>query len=107
MVDRIGTEDDPDPGTDRDPSLVGAGPHPAQRRTASYNPASTPGPLIGSVIAGRYRLREEIGEGGMGTVYLAEQSHPVKRKVALKLIKAGMDSKTVLARFESERQALA
>jgi tRNA A-37 threonylcarbamoyl transferase component Bud32 len=63
--------------------------------------------LIDSVIAGRYKLRQEIGEGGMGSVYLAEQLQPVKRKVAVKLIKAGMDSKTVLARFESERQALA
>ncbi len=59
------------------------------------------------MIAGRYKLREEIGEGGMGSVYLAEQLQPVKRRVALKLIKAGMDSRTVLARFESERQALA
>ena len=59
------------------------------------------------MIAGRYKLREEIGEGGMGTVYLAEQTQPVKRKVALKLIKVGMDSAAVLARFESERQALA
>jgi serine/threonine protein kinase len=66
-----------------------------------------PAALIGSVIAGRYKLREEIGEGGMGSVYLAEQLQPVKRQVALKLIKAGMDSTTVLARFGSERQALA
>ncbi|MCC6507839.1 MAG: serine/threonine protein kinase, partial [Pirellulaceae bacterium] len=61
----------------------------------------------GSVIARRYKLLEAIGEGGMGTVWVAEQSQPVKRKVALKLIKAGMDSKSVLARFEAERQALA
>ena len=59
------------------------------------------------MIAGRYKLRQEIGEGGMGSVYLAEQTQPVKRQVALKLIKPGMDSRTVLARFESERQALA
>jgi serine/threonine protein kinase len=63
--------------------------------------------LIGKVVAGRYKLRQEIGEGGMGSVYLAEQTEPVKRPVALKLIKPGMDSKTVLTRFESERQALA
>ncbi len=63
--------------------------------------------LFGTVIAGRYKLREEIGEGGMGSVYLAEQTQPVKRQVALKLIKAGMDSRAVLTRFESERQALA
>ena len=61
----------------------------------------------GTIIAGRYKLLEQIGEGGMGTVWVAEQTQPVKRKVALKLIKAGMDSKSVLARFEAERQALA
>ena len=69
--------------------------------------APEPSSLIGSVIAGRYKLRQEIGEGGMGSVFLAEQLQPVKRQVALKLVKPGMDSKTVLARFESERQALA
>src|SRR5262249_13615265 len=56
---------------------------------------------------GPYKLVQEIDEGGMGTVYLAQQSEPVKRLVALKLIKAGMDSKLVVARFEAERQALA
>ena len=56
---------------------------------------------------GRYKLRELIGEGGMGTVWVAEQTEPVRRKVALKLIKPGMDTKEVLARFEVERQALA
>ncbi len=61
----------------------------------------------GTLIAGRYKLIEAIGEGGMGSVWLAEQKEPVKRKVAVKLIKAGMDSKSVLARFEAERQALA
>jgi serine/threonine protein kinase len=64
-------------------------------------------PMIGSIIAGRYKIREQIGEGGMGSVYLAEQLQPVKRRVALKLIKLGMDTRTVLARFETERQALA
>jgi len=61
----------------------------------------------GMVIAGRYKLLENIGEGGMGAVWVAEQMSPVKRRVAIKMIKAGMDSKQVLARFESERQALA
>lgn len=61
----------------------------------------------GALIAGRYKLLEAIGEGGMGTVWVAEQTEPVRRKVALKLIKAGMDSRSVLARFEAERQALA
>jgi serine/threonine-protein kinase len=63
--------------------------------------------LIDAIIADRYKIRQEIGEGGMGTVYLAEQLRPVRRQVALKLIKPGMDSRNVLARFESERQALA
>jgi tetratricopeptide (TPR) repeat protein len=61
----------------------------------------------GTVIAGRYTLLEEIGAGGMGSVWKAEQTQPVRRTVALKLIKAGMDSRTVLSRFEAERQALA
>ncbi len=56
---------------------------------------------------GRYKLLRQIGEGGFGTVFLAEQSHPVKRQVALKVIKPGMDSKEISARFEAERQALA
>src|SRR6516165_5054041 len=58
-------------------------------------------------IVGPYKLLQEIGEGGMGTVWMAEQAAPVKRVVALKLIKAGLDSRKVLARFEAERQALA
>jgi eukaryotic-like serine/threonine-protein kinase len=61
----------------------------------------------GAIIADRYTLVESIGEGGMGEVWVAKQTEPVKRKVALKLIKTGMDSKSVLARFEQERQALA
>ena len=60
----------------------------------------------GSVI-GRYKLLEEIGEGGFGVVYMAEQTEPVQRKVALKIIKPGMDTREVVARFEAERQALA
>ncbi len=62
---------------------------------------------VGMVIANRYKLLEPIGEGGMGTVFMAEQIAPVRRLVALKIIKPGMDSKAVLARFEAERQALA
>src|SRR5438552_10199906 len=60
----------------------------------------------GTVI-GPYKLLQQIGEGGMGTVFMAEQTQPVQRKVALKLIKSGMDSRQVIARFEAERQALA
>src|SRR5260370_5249231 len=61
-----------------------------------------PGTLIGP-----YKLLQQIGKGGMGTVFMAEQTQPVQRKVALKVIKAGMDSRQVIARFEAERQALA
>jgi serine/threonine protein kinase/tetratricopeptide (TPR) repeat protein len=61
---------------------------------------------IGEII-GRYKLLERIGEGGFGVVYMAEQQQPVRRKVALKVLKPGMDSRQVLARFEAERQALA
>ncbi len=60
----------------------------------------------GTVI-GPYKLLEQIGEGGMGVVFMAEQQEPVRRKVALKLIKPGMDTRQVIARFEAERQALA
>src|SRR5215213_7069379 len=56
---------------------------------------------------GRYKLLEKIGEGGCGVVYMAEQEEPVRRRVALKIIKLGMDTRSVVARFEAERQALA
>ncbi len=64
--------------------------------------AEKPGDTIGP-----YKLLEQIGEGGMGTVYMAEQNEPVQRRVALKVIKPGMDSRAVISRFEAERQALA
>src|SRR6187431_3121467 len=56
---------------------------------------------------GRYKLLQQIGEGGCGVVYMAEQEKPIRRRVALKVIKLGMDTKSVIARFEAERQALA
>src|SRR6185295_10526314 len=56
---------------------------------------------------GRYKLLQQIGEGGCGVVYMAEQEKPVHRRVALKVIKVGMDTRSVIARFEAERQALA
>src|SRR5205823_14729084 len=70
----------------------------------TVEPSATerPGTVIGS-----YKLLQQIGEGGMGTVFMAEQTQPVQRKVALKIIKPGMDSRQVIARFEAERQALA
>lgn len=67
----------------------------------------TAGPESVGQVIGRYKLLQEIGEGGFGVVYMAEQLEPVRRKVALKIIKLGMDTKQVVARFESERQALA
>jgi serine/threonine protein kinase/WD40 repeat protein len=77
-------------------------------RTGSFlhagNDLISEGP--GSIV-GPYTLREQIGEGGMGLVFVAEQQQPVRRKVALKVIKPGMDSRQVVARFEAERQALA
>jgi serine/threonine protein kinase len=70
------------------------------------DPGSPPSEGPGTVI-GRYKLLQHIGDGGFGSVYMAEQTSPVVRKVALKIIKLGMDTKEVVARFEAERQALA
>src|SRR5262249_21986881 len=67
-------------------------------------PPPTEGP---GTIIGPYKLLEQIGEGGFGVVYMAEQTQPVRRKVALKILKPGMDTRQVVARFEAERQALA
>ncbi|MEO7317467.1 MAG: serine/threonine-protein kinase, partial [Chthoniobacteraceae bacterium] len=64
-------------------------------------------PEEGGEMIGPYKLREQIGEGGFGTVWVADQEKPVRRRVALKIIKMGMDTKEVIARFEQERQALA
>ena len=69
--------------------------------------ADTPLEEMPGGVIGRYKLLQKIGEGGMGVVYMAEQRDPVVRKVALKIIKLGMDSRQVVARFEAERQALA
>jgi serine/threonine protein kinase len=79
--------------------------NPNARGTSTSNSHSS-SDVLGTVI-GPYKLREVLGEGGMGTVFVAEQEHPVRRKVALKLIKLGMDSRDVISRFQSERQALA
>ena len=78
--------------------------HPATSGRTRLFPVPTekPGDRIG-----RYKLLEQIGEGGCGVVYMAEQEEPVRRRVALKVIKLGMDTKQVIARFEAERQALA
>ena len=87
----------------------------AQAGSFLESPAPAPGVTVdeapraerpGAVI-GPYKLLQQLGEGGMGTVFMAEQTQPVQRKVALKIIKPGMDSRQVIARFEAERQALA
>src|SRR5205809_442675 len=65
----------------------------------------TPSEKAGDRI-GRYKLLQQIGEGGCGVVYMAEQKEPIRRRVALKILKLGMDTKSVMARFEAERQAL-
>ena len=83
-----------------EPIPSGAGPGPTQ--VVRELPSEKPGDTIG-----RYKIREQIGEGGCGVVYVAEQTEPVRRRVALKVIKLGMDTRSVIARFEAERQALA
>ena len=93
------------PTTIRTASLIGQSPNSVRpstilplRRCSSKRPGTLIGP---------YKLLEQIGEGGMGVVYMADQQAPVRRRVALKIIKAGMDTRQVIARFEAERQALA
>src|SRR5262249_34201299 len=89
----------------------------AHRRPAGF--MARPAPALGAtddspplaarptMRVGPYKLLEQIGEGGFGVVFMAEQTQPVRRKVALKVLKPGMDSRQVVARFEAERQALA
>src|SRR5438552_4218316 len=89
---------EPPGGAGHDHSLT-----PGSRATLDEPPVTErPGTVIGA-----YKLLQQLGEGGMGTVFMAEQTHPVQRKVALKVIKAGLDSRQIIARFEAERQALA
>ena len=78
----------------------------AARPTIKLDLADAPDEAVGQTL-GRYKLLERVGEGGCGVVYVAEQTEPVRRRVALKVIKLGMDTKQVVARFEAERQALA
>ncbi len=91
----------------REPEASGNAPSEPDGRDAEDRPSTRPiieGP--GTRI-GPYKLLQKIGEGGMGVVYMAEQEKPVRRKVALKIVKPGMDTDQVIARFEAERQALA
>ena len=75
--------------------------------TTDFVPHPIAAPEAPGAVIGSYRLMEQIGEGGFGLVFVAEQERPVRRKVALKVIKPGMDTRDVIARFEAERQALA
>lgn len=76
------------------------------RPTIKLDLADAPDESVGQTL-GRYKLLERIGEGGCGVVYVAEQTEPVRRRVALKVNKLGMDTRQVVAQFEAERQALA
>ncbi|MBX9581813.1 MAG: protein kinase, partial [Gemmataceae bacterium] len=116
-VDRLLAAHDAAPPSAPEPAAEASGGrqppdnHHQQGGDARRSPAPTadhhPAPDEGTIIGGRYKLLQQIGEGGMGTVWMADQLHPVRRKVAVKLVKEGMDSRRVLARFEAERQALA
>ncbi len=98
----------------RSETLLAGEPEAALRDDASTRPPAAtlrlhltdaPGEAVGQTL-GRYKLLERVGEGGCGVVYVAEQTEPFRRRVALKVIKLGMDTKQVVARFEAERQAL-
>jgi eukaryotic-like serine/threonine-protein kinase len=96
-----------EPGDFVEPPAIGEAT--AQLDDGGLNDPAAPGAIVegaGSRI-GPYKLLQQIGEGGMGVVYMAEQEKPIRRKVALKIIKPGMDTRLVVARFEAERQALA
>ena len=97
-----------DPAGNLDPGGQGSATKDYTQLSARPDPAaSTPITEQPGSMVGNYKLMEQIGEGGFGLVFVAEQVQPVRRKVALKLIKPGMDSRQVIARFEAERQALA
>jgi eukaryotic-like serine/threonine-protein kinase len=82
-------------------------PRPEDIETPFFNRATGPDSSMAGAVIGPYHLLQLLGHGGMGDVWLADQKQPVRRRVAIKLIKAGMDTREVVARFESERQALA
>ena len=91
---------DPTPGPEPDPTIE------SPKDASTKESAPGLGAVAGDAV-GPFKIVRTLGEGGFGVVYLAEQTEPVKRRVALKVIKPGMDTKSVIARFEAERQALA
>jgi len=105
-------DEKPDPtsseGSHLDPEVTAPVPPPDVDATVdSSSPTDSSAHEQPGTIIGNYKLLNPLGEGGFGTVYLAEQFEPVKRRVALKIIKLGMDTKQVIARFEVAKQALA
>jgi len=91
------------PILDRPQPVVGTAEH-----TGAFTSSATPTETAGTVIAGKYKLLQQVGEGGMGAVWMADQLEPVKRRVAVKLIRTERgNSKTILSRFAAERQAIA
>ncbi len=98
-----------DPASKATQAFLGASAPPQEPKDQFPDSPMIDAPLSegAQTVIGQYRLLEKIGEGGFGTVFVAEQKHPIKRRVALKIIKLGMDTKEVIARFEAERQALA
>ena len=96
----------PSGGPAAPPAKAGTPNDPAAKTTMKLEISEAPDEAVGQTL-GRYKLMERLGEGGCGVVYVAEQTQPVRRRVALKVIKLGMDTKAVVARFEAERQALA
>src|SRR5271169_6570547 len=98
-----------DPSTEATQSFLGTSepPKDPQDQLSGAPTAEVPLSEGDQTVIGRFRLLEKIGEGGFGVVYVAEQKTPVRRRVALKIIKLGMDTRQVVARFEAERQALA
>ncbi len=92
--------------TDRDPDSTRDHPEDSKSVSEQTTRASSSPPQVDDRID-HYRILEQVGSGGMGEVYRAEQTEPIRRTVALKVIKRGMDTKEVIARFEAERQALA
>src|SRR5262245_15482348 len=79
--------------------------HDSAAPTGLYSPPVTE-VVVGGVFTGRYKVRERLGEGSSGVVYVADQTEPGKRRVALRIIKTGPDAERLLARFETDRQAL-
>ena len=107
QVEALLTQDEQHPSFLEAPTTFEEPSEPDHKTRTRKSPAATAsGVMVQPEQIGPYRILERVGEGGMGVVYVAEQREPVRRKVALKVIKLGMDTKQVLARFEVEHHAL-